>query len=71
MKRGLQLVCGQSYLSAGGVDADGVVQLLFSQSALHGHAIALRHLACVGPQVVESDHTVLQRESDVTDRSGV
>ena len=55
------MVVRSSHLGAGGVDPDGVVQLLLGEATLDGHAVALRHLAGVGPQVVEPDDPVLER----------
>ena len=49
----------RSYLGAGGVNADGVVQLVFGHATLHGYSIALGHLAGIGTKIVEPDHTVL------------
>ena len=54
---------GAAHLSAGGVDADGVVELLLGDATLDGDAVALGHLPGVGPQVVEPDHPVLGTHS--------
>ena len=57
---------GGAHLSAGGVDADGVVELLLGDATLDGDAVALGHLPGVGPQVVEPDHPVLGTQFTVS-----
>lgn len=49
----------RSHLSAGGVDADGVVQQLFGDATLDGHTEALGYLTRIRTQVVEPYHPVL------------
>lgn len=48
------------YLSTGGVDADGAVQLLLGDTTFHGRSEALRYLSCIWTQVVEANDFVLQ-----------
>ena len=56
----------KSHFSTGGVDPDGVVQLLLGDATLDGHTVALRHLPGVRTQVVEPDHPLLGTELTVT-----
>lgn len=53
--------CVGPHLGTGGVDADGVVQLVFGNAALHGGTEALSHLAGVGAEVMEAHHTFLKK----------